>query len=123
MKGKKERVEQESSSSGSSCSEDESKAEGKVKAKKESKKVNWLFSNCLFSVNYYCLLVCFYVNVYLCSVLSILLMSGLLHLRFCFSLLKSFVSLSLCMLVCAVRVSNWPLLSSVRVLLLQRCLS
>ncbi|XP_072522735.1 1-phosphatidylinositol 4,5-bisphosphate phosphodiesterase delta-3-A-like isoform X2 [Salminus brasiliensis] len=39
VKGKKERVEQESSSSSeSSCSEDESKAEGKTKAKKEGKK-------------------------------------------------------------------------------------
>ncbi|XP_027033570.2 1-phosphatidylinositol 4,5-bisphosphate phosphodiesterase delta-3-A isoform X1 [Tachysurus fulvidraco] len=39
VKGKKERVEQESSSSSeSSCSDDESKAEGKVKAKKETKK-------------------------------------------------------------------------------------
>ncbi|XP_053494988.1 1-phosphatidylinositol 4,5-bisphosphate phosphodiesterase delta-3-A isoform X2 [Ictalurus furcatus] len=43
VKGKKEQVEQEdSSSSESSCSEDESKAEGKVKAKKESKKVSKL---------------------------------------------------------------------------------
>ncbi|KAK3528997.1 hypothetical protein QTP70_014393 [Hemibagrus guttatus] len=43
VKGKKERVEQESSSSSeSSCSDDESKAEGKVKAKKESKKVSKL---------------------------------------------------------------------------------
>ncbi|KAL7857109.1 hypothetical protein SRHO_G00160080 [Serrasalmus rhombeus] len=39
VKGKKERVEQESSSSSeSSCSEDESKAEGKAKGKKEGKK-------------------------------------------------------------------------------------
>ncbi|XP_036428876.1 1-phosphatidylinositol 4,5-bisphosphate phosphodiesterase delta-3-A isoform X2 [Colossoma macropomum] len=43
VKGKKERVEQESSSSSeSSCSEDESKAEGKAKAKKEGKKVSKL---------------------------------------------------------------------------------
>ncbi|XP_072522734.1 1-phosphatidylinositol 4,5-bisphosphate phosphodiesterase delta-3-A-like isoform X1 [Salminus brasiliensis] len=43
VKGKKERVEQESSSSSeSSCSEDESKAEGKTKAKKEGKKVSKL---------------------------------------------------------------------------------
>ncbi|KAI5617620.1 1-phosphatidylinositol 4,5-bisphosphate phosphodiesterase delta-3-A-like, partial [Silurus asotus] len=43
VKGKKGRVEQESSSSSeSSCEEDESKAESKVKAKKESKKVRFL---------------------------------------------------------------------------------
>uniref|UniRef100_A0AAR2JBZ9 Phosphoinositide phospholipase C n=1 Tax=Pygocentrus nattereri TaxID=42514 RepID=A0AAR2JBZ9_PYGNA len=43
VKGKKERVEQESSSSSeSSCSEDESKAEGKAKGKKEGKKVSKL---------------------------------------------------------------------------------
>ncbi|TSK14618.1 1-phosphatidylinositol 4,5-bisphosphate phosphodiesterase delta-3-A [Bagarius yarrelli] len=43
VKGKKIRLEHDSSSSSeSSCSEDESKAEGKVKAKKESKKVSKL---------------------------------------------------------------------------------
>ncbi|KAI4872380.1 hypothetical protein NFI96_033648, partial [Prochilodus magdalenae] len=43
VKGKKERVEQESStSSESSCSEDESKSQGKAKAKKEGKKVSKL---------------------------------------------------------------------------------
>ncbi|XP_066521065.1 1-phosphatidylinositol 4,5-bisphosphate phosphodiesterase delta-3-A isoform X2 [Hoplias malabaricus] len=43
VKGKKERVQQEdSSSSDSSCSEDETKAEGKAKAKTEGKKVSKL---------------------------------------------------------------------------------
>lgn len=54
MKGKKERVEHESSSSSeSSCSEDESKAEGKVKAKKESKKVNLIVG---YLLNLFCFL-------------------------------------------------------------------
>lgn len=103
MKGKKERVEQESSSSSeSSCSEDESKA----KAKKESKKVN-LFADYLLMIFFYCLLV-----VYVC-----------LYSVSCSCFLKPFVSVCVCMLVCAVCGSDWPILSSVHVLLLQRCLS
>lgn len=60
MKGKKERVEHESSSSSeSSCSEDESKAEGKVKAKKESKKVNLIVGYLLNLLN---IIICFLKN-------------------------------------------------------------
>lgn len=71
MKGKKEQVEQEdSSSSESSCSEDESKAEGKVKAKKESKKVNIQYLLLIYCWVFFCkllLLPCVFMKIYLCA--------------------------------------------------------
>lgn len=100
----------------------------RAKSKQRKKARRWtylLVIYCLFVFGKLLLLACVYLCILCvcpCSVLSLLLMLGLMCVYFCFSLLKSLVSVCVCMLVCAVCVSDWPH-SSVRVLVLWRCLS